>query len=87
MKPYLSFVAQLLHSTDPCTGVRTLSKLTMAQRPLHGPHGEVIYRAMGNGATEVCQFVPIWLYTGVPQHMGMHSHILEHPNLWEYIPI
>jgi hypothetical protein len=25
--------------------------------------------------------------TGVPQHMGMHPHMLGHPSIWEFIPI
>ena len=27
-----------------------------------------------------------FLYTGVPQPMGMHSHILGYPSTWECIP-
>ena len=25
--------------------------------------------------------------TGAPQFMGMHSHLLRYPNMWEYIPM
>ena len=41
------------------------------------------YTINGNAFT----FTGVLPYTGVPHHMGMHSHVLGHPNIWECIPI